>query len=165
MLVADSVKYQFMCWVDQQRSTRLSSFQRRIVVIGALLKISGPLFAVWQEFRNSTDWDDWEQGFESEDDYFIEPQPVEMFESGIELPIFLGIGCCLAFLFLVVVVVIVIFALRSKKTPAPSTNQESAPKTTYCGDCGGIVSKRAENCPHCGAPITQTDPTAEEPNG
>jgi len=116
------------------------------------------LFSAWQELGNSTDGEYWDSGLDLDDDYFIEEESAMAIERGMELPLFLGIGCCLAFIFLVIVVVIVVFALRSKKA-SPSTNQESTTKTSSCLDCGGIVSKRAENCPHCGAPITQTDPT------
>ncbi|MEN8720220.1 MAG: hypothetical protein ABF296_08175, partial [Oceanococcaceae bacterium] len=34
--------------------------------------------------------------------------------------------------------------------PAPSSKPSA---TTTCPDCGGTVSKRAESCPHCGAPL------------
>ena len=125
-------------------------------MIGALLNGGGMLFSAWQELGNSTDGEYWDSGLDLDDDYFIEEESAMAIERGMELPLFLGIGCCLAFIFLVIV--IVVFALRSKKA-RPSTNQESTTKTSSCLDCGGIVSKRAENCPHCGAPITQTDPT------
>lgn len=23
----------------------------------------------------------------------------------------------------------------------------------YCSECGGVVSEKAEKCPHCGAPV------------
>ena len=127
-------------------------------MIGALLNGGGMLFSAWQELGNSTDGEYWDSGLDLDDDYFIEEESAMAIERGMELPLFLGIGCCIAFLFVVIVVVMVVFALRSKKA-SPSINQESTPKTTHCPDCGGIVSKRAESCPHCGAPIAQTDPT------
>lgn len=41
------------------------------------------------------------------------------------------------------------------KSPDTSTRVHLPPrqKTISCGDCGGIVSKRAESCPHCGGPL------------
>jgi hypothetical protein len=33
-----------------------------------------------------------------------------------------------------------------------ATSDESTTGTMPCIDCGGIVSKRADKCPHCGAP-------------
>lgn len=32
---------------------------------------------------------------------------------------------------------------------------DSAPKTVACEDCGGVVSRRAKSCPHCGSPVGQ----------
>ena len=34
-------------------------------------------------------------------------------------------------------------------------------KLTACPDCGGKVSKRASQCPHCGAPLKPTGPVDE----
>jgi hypothetical protein len=47
-------------------------------------------------------------------------------------------------------------AKQSSEQPHPSP-AESSPKTVACEDCGGIVSKRAHQCPHCGAPIGQSE--------
>ncbi|MBP60398.1 MAG: hypothetical protein CMJ62_02625 [Planctomycetaceae bacterium] len=45
---------------------------------------------------------------------------------------------------------------QSGEQPTPSPT-ESSPKTVACEDCGGIVSRRAQNCPHCGCPVGQSD--------
>ena len=34
-------------------------------------------------------------------------------------------------------------------------------RTTQCSDCSGVVSLRATTCPHCGAPLTQTQRQAK----
>jgi len=47
-------------------------------------------------------------------------------------------------------------AKQSSEQPNPSPAKPS-PKTVACEDCGGIVSKRAHQCPHCGSPIGQSE--------
>ena len=47
-------------------------------------------------------------------------------------------------------------ANQSSEQPNPSP-AESSPKTVACEDCGGMVSRRAHQCPHCGAPIGQSE--------
>jgi hypothetical protein len=38
------------------------------------------------------------------------------------------------------------------ESETPATEPSDAPRTRECEDCGGVVSKRAATCPHCGAP-------------
>jgi hypothetical protein len=47
-------------------------------------------------------------------------------------------------------------AKQRVEQPSPSP-AESSPKTVACEDYGGIVSRRAHQCPHCGAPIGQSE--------
>jgi len=47
-------------------------------------------------------------------------------------------------------------AKQSSEQPNPSP-AEPSPKTVTCEDCGGVVSRRAQSCPHCGAPIGQSE--------
>lgn len=35
---------------------------------------------------------------------------------------------------------------------------KEVPRTMKCPDCGGVVSKRAAICPHCGAPVREGEP-------
>ena len=49
----------------------------------------------------------------------------------------------------------------SLETPEPSIN----PNLSACVDCGGIVSKRATACPHCGAPIQTAEQLVDTQSG
>jgi hypothetical protein len=47
--------------------------------------------------------------------------------------------------------------LTAKADAVAPSPAESMPKTVACTDCGGIVSRRAHQCPHCGAPFGQSE--------
>ena len=48
-------------------------------------------------------------------------------------------------------------ATVSPSTPAPSGDEESSSRLVKCEDCGKQISRRAESCPHCGAPVGRDD--------
>ncbi|MEO2025756.1 MAG: hypothetical protein ABGZ23_07725 [Fuerstiella sp.] len=49
--------------------------------------------------------------------------------------------------------------LTAKADAVAPSPAESTPKTLACTDCGGTVSRRADQCPHCGAPLASGPPT------
>ena len=49
------------------------------------------------------------------------------------------------------------------ESETPATEPSDAPRTRQCEDCGGVVSKRARVCPHCGAPIV-SDAEEKQPS-
>ena len=49
------------------------------------------------------------------------------------------------------------------ESETPATEPSAVPRTQQCEDCGGVVSKRAAVCPHCGAPIV-SDTEEQQPS-
>ena len=74
------------------------------------------------------------------------------------------IGSCCVFFIIAIVVVIVVLVRRNTKDKT-LTIDESTTRTIPCFDCGGIVSRRADKCPHCGAPVSPIDPPIQDPRG
>ncbi|MBT4010740.1 MAG: hypothetical protein HN617_16665 [Planctomycetaceae bacterium] len=75
-----------------------------------------------------------------------------------------GWGCCCLISIIAIVVLIVVLVRRNTKDKT-FTIDESMTRTMPCLDCGGIVSRRADKCPHCGAPVRPIDPPVEGPQG
>jgi hypothetical protein len=74
------------------------------------------------------------------------------------------LGCCCVFFIIAIVVVIVVLVRRNTEDET-FTIDESTTRTIPCFDCGGIVSRRADKCPHCGAPVSPIDPPIQDPRG
>ena len=74
------------------------------------------------------------------------------------------LGCCCSIFISAIVVLIVVLVRRNTKDKT-FTIEDSTTRTMPCLDCGGIVSRRADKCPHCGAPVRQIDPPVEGPQG
>jgi len=78
---------------------------------------------------------------------------------------FMLMACCCCVFFIIAIVVLIVVLVKRNKKVRTFTIDETMTRTTPCLDCGGIVSKRAENCPHCGAPVSQIDPPTQDPHG
>ena len=46
--------------------------------------------------------------------------------------------------------------LRVRDQPMSQQSVQNNPNMTTCGDCGATISKKANDCPHCGAHISRT---------
>ena len=73
-------------------------------------------------------------------------------------------GVCCVFIITAIVIVIVLLVRRNTKGETFSID-ENTTRTMPCVDCGGIVSRRADKCPHCGAPANQIDPQSQDQYG